>query len=65
MSESGLKRRLMSRYTLKMILTALNRVHWRDVSEYDKNPSIPTEHVTILVSMISYRLMKTQPDTSI
>ena len=63
MSDSVLKRRLMSRCTLKMILTALNRVHWRDVFEYDKNPSIPIEQITFLVSMISYRLMKMQPAT--
>lgn len=54
----------MSRYTLKMILTVLNRVHWWDVFECDKNPSIPIEHITILVSMISYRLMKAQSAAS-
>jgi len=64
MSVSGFKRRFMSRYTSKMILTALNRVHWRDIFEYDKNPSIPVEYIIVLVSMISYRLMKMQPATS-
>jgi hypothetical protein len=64
MNDAGLKRRFRSRYTLKTILTALKRVHWRDVFEYDKNPSIPIEYITVFVSMISYRLMKMQPATS-